>query len=192
MELNGPLPQHFRDATCGKALCASPRNCTQMQCRQQASRAQRSPAATYIASQPAASRAPAARPSPLTLFSRPPPPLRTAVQSHGGLPFSFFCTVQRTVLPAGVRSGPGKRQQRARSVPPHLFFLAGLLTTGLSCLMTTGLSLAKAKLAKKAHCQWVPLRAGPARLSKRTKNLNLFWALISSHFRAKFSSCILG
>jgi hypothetical protein len=37
------------------------------------------------------------------------------------------------------------------------------------CLMTTGLSLARVKLAKKARFQWVPLRAGPAGLSKRTK-----------------------
>jgi hypothetical protein len=44
--------------------------------------------------------------------------------------------------------------------------------------MTTGLSLARAKLAKKARFQWGPLHAGPAGLSKRTKK-----------FKKKFGPC---
>ena len=50
-------------------------------------------------------------------------------------------------------------------------FFVGVGVAGGSppCLMTTGLSLARAKLAKKACFQWVPLRAGPAGLSKHTK-----------------------
>ena len=48
--------------------------------------------------------------------------------------------------------------------------LRGLLVGSPPCLMTTGLSLARAKAAKRARFQWVPLRAGPAGLSKHTKN----------------------
>jgi hypothetical protein len=45
----------------------------------------------------------------------------------------------------------------------------GLLVGSPPCLRTTGLSLAGAKLAKKARFQWVPLRAGPVGLSKHAK-----------------------
>ena len=45
----------------------------------------------------------------------------------------------------------------------------GVLAGSSLCLMTTGHSLAKAKLAKKARFQWGPIRVGPAGLSKRTK-----------------------
>jgi hypothetical protein len=62
------------------------------------------------------------------------------------------------------------------------FSLEGLLVGIPPCLRTTGLSLARAKLAKKARFHWVPLRAGPAGVSKHQKNSKIILGLVFRPF----------